>query len=141
MKDPTRVPRDEFVGPGEKKIDFNIRDAWILNHQLAKAHQQFFQFCQIDWRLAPHAFQRLEYICAFHHPPRQSGCEGRQSMRAIAQDFYKLSSESEDKHRTKLGIGRAAENQLISVSRDHRLHSHAVKFPFWLERRSNLRKR
>src|SRR5687768_13299653 len=62
-----------------------------------------------------------------HHAPRKCAVQWRQSESSIAKDFNQLTARAEEQHWTELWINAAAENELISVARHHRLHDDTEK--------------
>ena len=122
-----RIQRQQPLGRGQQRVDVDLLDPALLDHQLAEAHQQVFQRRQIH-RLAPaHALQRGEDLGLLHQAQRQRGVQRRQRQRAVFEDFHQLSAGAEQQHRAELRIEAAADDQLVAIKLDHRLHGHALE--------------
>ena len=62
-----------------------------------------------------------------HHPAGQRGIERRQGQRAVLEDLDELAAGAEQEHRAELRVEAAADDQLVAVELDHRLHGHALE--------------
>ena len=82
---------------------------------------------QVHRRAAAHALERGEDLGLLHHPPGQRGIERRQAQCAILDDFDELAARAEKKYRAELGVEAAADDQLVTVERDHRLNAHPLE--------------
>ena len=122
-----RVESNELLRRREQRIDIDFLDPALLRNELAEAHEQLLQRRDIARGPAAHAFERREYLGAFHHPPRQRRVQRRQAERPILEHFHQLPARPEKQDRAELRIETASENQFVAVELDHRLHGHAEK--------------
>ena len=128
VQDHPGVQRDQPPRRGEQRVDVDLSDPRLFDHQLAEPDQQPLQLAQIDGRVtAADALQELEDPGVLHHPPRQRRVQGRQAQRAVPDQFDLLSARAEQEHRAELRIGAATEDELVAVMLDHRLDGHAQK--------------
>ena len=80
---------------------------------------------QVDRLPSAHALERFEDLGLLDEPPRQRGVQRRQGESAILKHFHQLPAGAEQQHRAELRVDAAAEDQLVSFGRDHRLHADA----------------
>src|SRR5512132_2972711 len=122
VQDHARIQRDDLFGRNEERIDVDFLNPALFDHQLAEAHQQFFQGGQIDWAASTKAQGSAVNLRSLHQSPRQGAIQRRKAERAVFENLNKISAGAEQKHRPELGIDAAAENKLVTILRDHRLH-------------------
>ena len=60
-------------------------------------------------------------------------------MGAVAQHLHQFAPQAKDHHRSKLGIGGAAQDQFVARHLDHRLHGDALKAAVGCEGGFNVR--
>src|SRR5262249_37596756 len=77
VKNDAGVQRHNTFGGNQERIDINLGDPRLLDHQLAEANQQFFQGGQVDRRPAAHALERLVDAGLFHDSSSEGGIERR----------------------------------------------------------------
>ena len=141
MQDDARVERDQPARAlcsrlrrrcargrgGEQRVDVDLLDPGLLDHELAETHQQARQRVEVDRRAAAHALERLVDHRLLHHAPRQRRVERGQGERAVAKHLDQLAARAEQQHRAELRVDAAADDQFIALDLDHRLHGHAEK--------------
>ena len=126
VQDHPGVQRDQPLGRGEQRVDVDLLDPRLLDHQPTEPDQQPLQRAQIDGRVtAADPLQELEDPGALHHPPRQRRVQRRQGQRAVPDQFDLLPARAEQEHRAELRIGAATDDELVAVELDHRLDGHA----------------
>ena len=118
VQDHARIQRDDLFRRNEQRIDVDFLDPALFDDQLAEAHQQVFQ-CGADQSAArprnPFFSARVN-LCSLHQPSRQRAIQRRKAKRAILENFDKISTGTEQQHRTELRIDTAAEYQFVTVS-------------------------
>ena len=78
MEDHPGVERDQPSGRGEQRVDVDLLDPGVFDHQPAEPDQQPLQRAEIDGSVtAPDALQELEDPGLLHHPPRQRRVQWR----------------------------------------------------------------
>ena len=90
-------------------------------------NQEALQRLEIDRPAAAGALQRLEDFGLLHHAPGQRRVERRQGQRLILKDLHQHAARAKEQHRPKFSVLGAADDQLIAVQRNHRLHGDALK--------------
>ena len=127
MHHDARIERQQPLRRRQQRVDVDLLDPRLLDHQLAEAHQQLFQRREVHRLAAAHALQRREDLGLLHHAPGQRGVQRRQRQRAVLEDFDQLAAGAEQQHRAELRVEAAAEDQLVAVELDHRLHGDALE--------------
>ena len=125
VQDDAGVERDQAIGRGEQRVDVDLFDPALLDDQLAEADDQGIERVEVDGFAAAHAFERGEDLRLLHLMAGERGGERRQRERAIFLDFDELSAGSEEKHRAKLRIDAAAEDDFVAVEFGEGLHGDA----------------
>ena len=125
MEHDAGIERDQALRRGEQRVDVDLLDPALFDDELAEADQQLVERGEVDRRAAADALQRGEDLRPLHHPPRERRVERRQRERAILIDLDQLAARPEQQHRSELRVERAADDQLVAVARDHRLHGDA----------------
>ncbi len=97
--------------------------------RLAEPNQKLLERGQVHRRAAAHALERGEDLGLLHHPPGQRGVERRQPQGAVPEDLDELAARAEEQHRAELRVEAAADDQLVAVELDHRLHADALEVP------------
>src|SRR5688572_230497 len=121
------IQRYGSLGRCEQRIDVDLLDARLLDDELAETNKQFFQRHQVDRCATAHARQRAMNLGPLHHAPRKGAVQRRQAESSIAKDLNQLTARAEEQHWAKLRINAAAEDELIPVAPNHRLHDNASK--------------
>ena len=88
-----------------------------------KSDQKLLERRQVHRPAAANASERREELGLLHHPPGQRGVERWQAKGAILDNLNKLAPRAEKKYRPELGVDAAADDQLVTVERDHRLNT------------------
>ena len=117
------VERQEPFGRREQGIDVNLLDPALLDDQIAKTDEQLLERRQVHRPPAANPSKRRENLGLLHHPAGQGAIERRQAEGAILDDLDQLATRAEEKNRAELGVEAAADDQLITVERDHRLNT------------------
>ena len=71
MQHDARVERQQALGRGQQRVDVDLLDPRLLDHELAEADEQLFQAGEVHRRAATHAFERLVDLRLFHHAARE----------------------------------------------------------------------
>ena len=78
---------------------------------------------------AAHALEGRVDLGALHHAASQRRRERRQAEGAVLEDLDELAAEAEEQDGPELGVDAAADDELVAVPVDHRLHRDALEVP------------
>src|SRR5581483_4709650 len=110
-----RIQRHDLFGRNEKRVNVDLPDPALFDHQLAEAHKQLFKRVEIHGATSAKTFfQRVINLRPFHQPARQCAIKRRKAQRAVLENFDKISACAEKKHRPELRVDAAAENQFVT---------------------------
>src|SRR5262245_16228263 len=82
---------------------------------------------QIESTSSVNMLQGTEDLGLLHHPSSQCRVQRGQTEPPVLEDFCKPAAETEQEYRTELWIKAAADDNLIAIEIDHRLHTNSLK--------------
>src|SRR5215218_3913061 len=129
VQDNAGVERDQALRGGEQRVYVELSHKGLLDDEPAETHEQLLQGSQIHRRPAPDTLEGLHDAGAFDQPARQGRGERRQGQGGVAVDLNELAARPEEQHGPELRVYATADDKLVPLRANHRLHRDAVELP------------